>query len=113
MQRLDAVFTGLWMMGLIVKLSFDLCACRLCFMDLLGREGKVGREKEPGWALPLAGGLMLTLALLMVNLAAVQSFLLDPAVLSIGAAAVGGLLPLVVYIACKLKKGGRKYGQNR
>ena len=36
LQRLDAVFTGVWMMGLIIKLAIDLYACRVCFYSITG-----------------------------------------------------------------------------
>ncbi len=43
LQRLDAVFIGVWMMGVVTKLACDVYACRVCFSSLT-------RKKEPRWA---------------------------------------------------------------
>jgi len=98
-QRLDAVFTGVWMMGLIIKLAVDLYACRVCFFSITG-----GREKKwPVWATAL---LLLALALFTVESSVLQKWLLDPWVLFWCTVASGAVLPLLVWVAARLRGKG-------
>lgn len=96
LQRLDAVFTGIWMMGLITKLAFDLYACRVCFTALTQR-------KEPKPALWLTALAILLLALFTAQSRAMQDFLLDTDFLFLCTILSGALLPLIVWLACCLR----------
>lgn len=99
LQRLDAVFTGVWMMGLVIKLAMDLYACRVCFFNLTG-----GRERKwPVWATAL---LLLALALLIVGNSALQRWLLDPWVLCWATVIGGAALPLIVWLAAMARGKG-------
>lgn len=96
LQRLDAVFTGVWMMGLIIKLAVDLYACRVCFFSITG-----GRERK--WPVWVTAVLLLALALLAVGNSALQGWLLDPWTLCICTVATGAALPLVVWISAVIR----------
>lgn len=90
MQRLDAVFVGVWMTGMIVKLSCDLYACRVCFTSLTGK-------KCPKTALFLSGAAILLLAFAAAESIAAQRVLLDTRFLLLCTVGVGGILPLLVW----------------
>lgn len=98
LQRLDAVFTGVWMMGLIVKLSFDLYACRVCFFSM-------AKKKEPKWALWLTALAVLALALCTARSARLRGLLLDTGFLFWCTVGTGAGLPLLVLLAGKKEKG--------
>lgn len=101
LQRLDAVFTGVWMMGLVIKLSMDLYACRVCFFHIGG-----GRKmKWPVWATAL---LLLGTAWLAVGSHGVQRWLLDPWALCWCAVISGAGLPLLVWTAALIRGKGEK-----
>lgn len=102
LQRLDAVFTGVWMMGLVIKLAMDLYACRVCFFSITG-----GRERKwPVWGTAL---LLLALALLAVGNSTLQKWLLDPWVLCWCTAISGAALPLLVWLASLVR--GKETGK--
>ncbi len=101
LQRLDAVFTGVWIMGLIIKLAVDMYACRVCFRAVSG-----GREKK--WPVWVTGVLLVLLAWLAVGNSGVQGWLLDPWTLCICAAAVGAGLPLLALIGAAIRGKGAK-----
>lgn len=92
LQRLDAVFTGIWMMGLIIKLSCDLYACRVCFSAL-------GGKKKPAPVLGTLAALILLLAWTAAGSRGVRSVLLNTEFLFWCAVATGGGLPLLVWLA--------------
>ena len=96
LQRLDAVFTGIWMMGLVIKLAFDLYACRVCFTALT-------RRKEPRPALWVTALAILALALLTARSRTVQGLLLDTDFLFLCTILSGALVPLIVWMACCLR----------
>ncbi len=100
MQRLDAVFTGVWMMGLVVKLAVDIYGCRVCVSSL---RKKPGEEKAGAW---WAAALMLALALCTAGVPLVQHFLLDTWFLFFCTVATGFALPLLV-LAADLLRGRR------
>lgn len=89
MQRLDAIFVGVWMMGLIVKLACDIYACRVCFFSLSGK-------RRPRLSVILTGSLVLALAFTMAENRAVQNLLLNTHLLFWCAVFTGFLLPLLV-----------------
>ena len=96
LQRLDAVFTGVWMMGLIIKLAIDLYACRVCFYSITG-----GREKKwPVWGTAV---LLLVLTMLAVGNSALQKLLLDPWKLCLCTVITGGVLPLLVWLTAAVR----------
>ncbi len=100
MQRLDAIFVGVWMTGLIIKLACDSYACRVCFASLCGK-------RAPKTFLVAAGGAMLLLALAAVWLRPVRTMLLDTRLLFAGTVLTGTVLPLLVLAADRLR-GGEK-----
>ena len=102
MQRLDAVFTGVWMMGLVVKLAFDMYCCRLCAAAL---QKEPGEAKSGAW---LSAALMLGLALWAAMSPLAQRFLLDTRILFLCTAAAGFAIPLLVLAADLLSRRGEK-----
>ncbi len=94
LQRLDAVLTGVWMMGLIIQLAFDLYACRVCFFSL-------SRKKEPRWTACILAGAMLLLAVTAARSAWLQGLLLSSHLLLWCTLTVGVLLPLLVLAAAR------------
>ena len=100
MQRMDAVFVGVWMTGMIIKLACDLYACRVCFASLAGK-------RRPKTALFLTGGAILALAVWASMSPAAQKVLLDTGLLFAATAVIGGVLPLILWMIGRLRKGGR------
>ena len=98
LQRLDAVFTGVWMMGLVIKLACDLYACRVCFSALTKR-------KEPKWAHWATGVAVLVLALAIAGQSRMQRWFLDTKFLFWCTVISGGAIPLIIWAAGAL---GRK-----
>lgn len=90
MQRLDAVFVGIWLMGLTIKLACDIYACRVCFSSLLGK-------RKPGLSVALTGLAVLVLAWVMVENRAAQGFLLSTLFLFWCTLITGCLIPLLVW----------------
>lgn len=90
MQRLDAVFVGVWMTGMIVKLACDLYACRVCFASLAGK-------KCPKTALLLSGAAILILAYAAAGSIAAQRVLLNTRLLLFCTVGVGSVLPFLVW----------------
>lgn len=92
MQRLDAIFTGVWMMGLVIKLAFDMYCCRICFSAMK----KAPHESGGGaW---LSALLMLSLALCTALLPRVRQILLDTRLLFLSTVAAGFAIPLLVLV---------------
>lgn len=101
MQRLDAVFVGLWMMGLIIKLSCELYACRVCAASLFGK-------KLPRSSVLFCGAAVLVLALLAAESRTFRGFVLDVRVLLPATVLTGGALPLLVFAGHRAKFGKGK-----
>ena len=99
LQRLDAVFVGVWMMGLVIKAACDLYACRVCLFTLCG-----GQVKKYS-VIPL-GALILLLAFLMVEFQSVQALFVNTGFLLCGTLVTGAVLPLLVLLIGALR--GRK-----
>ena len=99
LQRLDAIFTGVWMMGLTIKLAVDMYACRVCFFSMTGNR----ERKWPLWGTAI---LLLALALLTVGNSFLQRWLLDPWVLCWCTVISGGALPLLVWLAALVRGKG-------
>lgn len=98
MQRLDAVFTGVWMMGLVIKLAFDIYCCRVCVSAMK----KAPEESRGGaWAAAL---LMLATALFTAAAPWAQGVLLDTRLLFLCTAGMGFAIPLLVLAAGLLRK---------
>ncbi len=97
MQRLDAVFVGVWMMGLVIKLACDVYACRLCFSSLSGR-------RKPGMSVALTGFAILLLAFAMAENGVVQRLMLNTGLLFVCTVFTGFLLPLLVLAGDWLKR---------
>lgn len=102
LQRLDAVFTGVWLMGLIIKLACDLYACRVCFSAL-----RAGRKQAPSWTVAATALLVLALALSTANSAGLQRLLLNTNFLFWCTLITGAALPMLVWCAGRLRKGGK------
>lgn len=98
MQRLDAVFVGIWMMGLIVKLACDIYACRVCFSSVSGR-------RKPVLSVVLTGLAILLLAFATAENRAVQRVLLDTWLLFGCTVFTGFLIPLAVLAGKRREKG--------
>ncbi len=103
MQRLDAVFVGVWMMGLTVRTACDVYACRVCFASLCGK-------KLPKASTFLAGGAILLLAFAVVEFQGVQRALLDTRLLLI-CTGISAVLPLPVLV-CGLFRREKRKGAN-
>lgn len=101
MQRLDAVFVGVWMMGLVIKAACDLYACRVCMFTLCG-----GRRRKLSVA--PAGIVMLLLGFAMAGSQGVQRFFTDTRILLCCTVGIGALLPLCVLCAGALRGGREK-----
>lgn len=99
LQRLDAVFTGVWMMCLIIKLAVDMYACRVCFFSMTG-------EREKKWPVWVTAVLLLLLALLAVGNSGVQVLLLDPWALCLCTVITGAGLPLLTWAAALVRGKG-------
>ena len=104
LQRLDAVFIGVWMMGVVTKLACDVYACRVCFSSLT-------RKKEPRWASFGAALLMLGTAFFAVRSFSMQKVALNTSILFLTTLFTGFLLPALVLLADWLKNR-RKEGKD-
>lgn len=91
LQRLDAVFIGMWMTGLIVKLAGELFACRVCVASLAGRP-------LPKTGVLLPGAALLGLGFAGVRAQWVQQVLLDVRLLLFCTVMAGLLLPGLVLL---------------
>ncbi len=100
LQRLDAVFTGVWMMGLVIKLACDLYACRVCFWSITGK-------KEPRWAVWITAAGILALAWAVGEGSLFQGALMDAGWMTVCTVTVGAVLPWIVWIAGLIKKRGK------
>lgn len=100
LPQMDAVFIGVWMMALIVKLSCELTACRVCLTNL------THRERPLLWAL-LPGLAVLGAAFAAVRLQWMQAILLDTRLLLFCTAMAGLLLPGLVVIGARGKGAAR------
>lgn len=71
LQRLDPVFVGIWMMGLLIKVGADLYACRICWAQMF--------PKSRSQAVPVVclGALLVVLAAGGAYLLPLQRVLLD------------------------------------
>ena len=97
MQRMDAVFVGVWMTGMIIKLACDLYACRVCFSSLAGK-------RCPKTALSLASIAVFALALWATASPEAQKILLDTGLLFGVTVVIGGVFPLVLWVISRLRK---------
>lgn len=101
LQRLDPVFVGLWMTGLIVKAACDLFACRVCLSSL-------GAARGP-WGVLGAGAAMLALGMGAAAWQPLQALLMDPRLWLALTALAGVGAPLGLLAAARLR-GGRGRG---
>ncbi len=99
LQRLDAIFVGVWMMGLVIKLASGLYACRVCAASLC--EKKVSKT-----AVLSAGAAMLLLAYGIAEFLAVQRSLLNTGFWLGATVFIGAGIPLLIWLAGRWK--GRK-----
>lgn len=101
MQRLDALFAGLWMMGILIKLSCELYACRICFASVFGKK----RSKT---AVLFCGGAVLLLAIAAAESRHLREMLFDTRLLLPATVITGGLLPLMVFLGHRARFGKRR-----
>ena len=96
-QRLDAIYIGIWMMGLFLILSLDLYLVSICVSRIFG--------KAAGRVSILVGAVLLLVASNTVLLTAqMQQSLFRLEVVLSATLGVGIVLPLVVYGAAKIKQ---------
>lgn len=91
LQRVDAVFVGIWMMGIIIRAACDIYACRVC-CSVLGK-GKSQRISAAAVCL-----LMLGLGFLTVRSGPVQRAVLHTGGQFFATVAAGFLIPLIVLL---------------
>ncbi len=100
MQRLDAVFTGVWMMGLIVQTACGLYACRVCAASL------VERPKAKKIVIPV-GVAIVGLAAAIASSYKLQTVFMDTRVWLLLTGATAVVLPLILWgVGTILHKGG-------
>ena len=102
MQRLDAVFTGVWMMGLIVQTACELYACRVCVSSLTG-------NKLAPWIVFPSGAVMVGLGVGIASAYKMQTVFMDTRLWLILTGITAVLLPLVLLVgkAAARRKGER------
>lgn len=100
MQRLDAVFIGVWMMGLIVRLACDLYACRVCFSALQ-------EHRKPKLSVVVTVGCILPLTLATSRYLQLQRVVLNTGALFFITVGVCFLIPLLLLLADALRKKGK------
>ncbi len=99
MQRLDAVFTGMWMMGLIVQAASGLYAIRICAASM-------GQHRRR-WVILPAGVLMVLLGWAIASSYQLQTVFMDTDLWLLFTAVAGAGIPIVLLLVGKLKgKGG-------
>lgn len=101
MQRLDAVFVGVWLMGLIIKLACDIYACRVCSVSIFGRP-------LPRFTVCTVGAAVLLLAFLTAEVRPVQKILLNTDLLFFCTVIIGALVPSVVLGCITIKERGHR-----
>ena len=96
-QRLDAIYIGIWMMGLFLILSLDLYLVSVCVSRIWG--------KAAGRVSILVGAMLLLVASNTILLTAqMQQALFRLEIVLSATLGVGMVLPLVVYGAAKIKQ---------
>lgn len=99
MQRLDAVFTGMWMMGLIVQAASGLYAIRICAASM-------GQHRRR-WVILPAGVVMVLLGWAIASSYQLQTVFMDTDLWLLFTAVAGAGIPIVLLLVGKLKgKGG-------
>ena len=101
MQRLDAVFTGVWMMGLIVQTACGLYACRVCASSLV-------KGDCPPWVVIPGGVVMVTLGVGIASSYLMQTVFMDTRLWLILTGVVSLLLPLILLAGESLRRKGAK-----
>lgn len=101
MQRLDGVFTGVWMMGLTIQIASGLYACRICVFSLRKRE-------HPVALLTLLGAALVGLGFWIASSYRIQSVFMDIRWWLLFTGITGFLFPLVLLAVRHCRKEGRK-----
>ena len=101
MQRLDAVFTGVWMMGLIVQTACGLYACRVCASSLV-------KGDCPPWVVIPGGVVMVALGVGIASSYLMQTVFMDTHLWLILTGVVSLLLPLILLAGESLRRKGAK-----
>lgn len=101
LQRLEAVFIGVWMMGLIIKLACDIYACRLCISSM-------AKKSRHNRVAAVVGAVILILSLFVASSDALQHWLLDTWLLFFCTIFTGFFLPLLVLLGDMAKNRRRK-----
>lgn len=97
LQRVDAVFVGVWMLGIIIKLSCDIYACRVCLSAFC-------QGKKPRLAAAGAGLSILLLGLFASRIPKLQYVVLNTWYLFLATAFVGFLVPLLVLLGDGIRR---------
>ena len=97
MQRLDAVFTGVWMMGLIIQTACSLYACRVCGACLVKR--KNGR-----WLILALGVGMVVLGAAVASAYYLQTVFMETRIWLLLTGIAGVVLPLLLLLRGKIRE---------
>lgn len=97
MQRLDGVFTGVWLMGLIVQSACALTACKVCAATLT-------KGKYSLLLLTVAGGAMVGLGFAIGSSYLFQSVLMDTRLWLVLTGILGAGVPLGILVARKIRR---------
>ena len=103
MQRLDAVFIGVWIMALIVRMGSAMAAGRACFAGIFPKS-------RPGVGLCMAAALMLAAAFATAESRSARMFLLGAGAHLAGVFLCGAALPLAVFLPAGRQKSKGKGG---
>lgn len=96
MQRLDAVFVGVWLMGFIIKLACDLYACRVCAAQI--------KANAPKTTVTLCACAIFLLSVAAAESQKIQRALLDTELLFFCTVIIGAAVPLIILLCTVLKE---------
>ena len=106
LQRQDALFVGVWTMGLYVRVALFLVAASLCVTSFFG-------EKAGRWALFVGGGLVWGGSLVLLRYPQVIQTLSSLQNAGLTAGVFFFLLPLILLLIASLKKVDSSSGKEK
>lgn len=98
LERMDILFFGIWLMGLVIRAACDLCACRVCLHSF--------SKRERPWFVLLPAVAMLTLAGLLASTVSGRVQLQNTPVLLVLTLLGGTVLPILALL--KSRRGERE-----
>lgn len=100
-QRLDAVYLGMWMMGLFIKIALDLFLVSLCITKSFGNTaGKISI---------IVGAILIAIISQMTTFfQSLQSFFYGPWFLGFYTFLVAFFIPFILLITDRIKNGSKK-----